>query len=84
MSTTKAKVGKDGKPSDAPGFLSITTSVPCAILVDGANTGKTSPAKLSVPAGHHSVRLIAATQHINKQISVDVAAKKTTKLFQSF
>src|SRR3569623_1427950 len=84
MSTTKAKAAKDGKPSDAPGFLSITTSVPCAILVDGANTGKTSPAKLSVPAGHHSVRLIAATQHINKQISVDVAAKKTTKLFQSF
>ncbi|HEY6035471.1 MAG TPA: PEGA domain-containing protein [Kofleriaceae bacterium] len=84
MSTTKAKAAKDGKPSDAPGFLSITTSVPCAILVDGANTGKTTPAKLSVPAGHHSVRLIAATQHINKQISVDVSAKKTTKLFQSF
>lgn len=75
---------KDAKASDAPGFVSITTSVPCAILLDGANTGKTTPVKLSVPAGHHSIRLIAATEHINKQISVDVAPKKTTKLFQSF
>jgi hypothetical protein len=75
---------KDAKPSDAPGFVSITTSVPCAILLDGANTGKTTPAKLSVPAGHHSIRLIAATEHINKQLSVDVTPKKTTKLFQSF
>jgi hypothetical protein len=75
---------KAGKPSDLPGTLSITTSVPCAILLDGANTGKTSPAKLSVPAGHHSVRLIAATQHINKQIGVDITAKKTTRLNQSF
>ncbi|MEP6859683.1 MAG: PEGA domain-containing protein [Deltaproteobacteria bacterium] len=75
---------KDAKQSDAPGILSITTSVPCAILLDGANTGKTTPTKMSVPAGHHSIRLIAATQHINKQISVDVAPKKTTKLFQSF
>jgi hypothetical protein len=75
---------KDSKASDAPGFVSITTSVPCAILLDGANTGKTTPVKLSVPAGHHSIRLIAATEHINKQISVDVAPKKTTKLFQSF
>jgi len=74
----------DAKPSDAPGILAITTSVPCAILVDGANTGKTTPAKISVPAGHHSVRLIAAAQHVNKQISVDVTPKKTTKLFQSF
>jgi hypothetical protein len=75
---------KDSKQSDAPGFVSITTSVPCAILLDGANTGKTTPVKLSVSAGHHSIRLIAATEHINKQISVDVAPKKTTKLFQSF
>jgi hypothetical protein len=82
MSTAKKDAG--GKASDAPGFVSITTSIPCAILLDGANTGKTSPAKLSVPAGHHSIRLIAATQHINKQLSVDIAPKKTTKLFQSF
>jgi hypothetical protein len=75
---------KDAKPSDAPGILAITTSVPCAILLDGANTGKTTPTKMSVAAGHHSIRLIAATQHINKQISVDVAPKKTTKLFQAF
>jgi len=75
---------KDGKPSDVPGMLSITTSVPCAILLDGANTGKTSPAKLTVPAGQHSVRLIAATQHINKQITVNITAKKTTRLDQTF
>lgn len=80
----KSKGAAPGKDADVPGFISITTSVPCAILLDGANTGKSSPTKLSVPAGHHSVRLIAASQHVNKQIGVDVVAKKTSRINESF
>ncbi|MEO8553003.1 MAG: PEGA domain-containing protein, partial [Kofleriaceae bacterium] len=73
------------KPAtEQPGFVSITTSVPCAILLDGTNTGKSTPAKLTVPAGHHSIRLIAAAQHVNKQVGVDVTAKKTTRINQAF
>ena len=70
--------------AEAPGALSVSASVRCAILVDGVDTGMVTPAKLSVAAGHHSVRLIAATQHINKQVGVDVIAKKTTRLNQTF
>lgn len=68
----------------APGALAVSASVPCAILLDGINTGRTTPAKLTLPAGHHSVRLIAATQHINKQFGVDVTSKATTRLDQTF
>jgi len=72
------------KATDVPGKLAVTTSVPCAILLDGANTGMTTPATLSVAAGHHSLRLIAATQHINRQLVVDVTAKKTTRVDETF
>jgi PEGA domain len=73
-----------GAPTDVPGKVAVTTSVPCAILLDGTNTGMTTPATLSVAAGHHSIRLIAATQHINKQVGVDVTAKKTTRVNETF
>jgi hypothetical protein len=76
---------KDGKKAaDVPGKLAVTSSVPCAILLDGANTGMTTPATLSVAAGPHSLRLIAATQHINKQVAVEVTAKKTTRVNETF
>ncbi len=72
------------KTIEAPGAIAVSASVPCSILLDGVNTGMSTPAKLTVAAGHHSVRLIAATQHINKQFGVDVTAKKTTRLDQTF
>jgi hypothetical protein len=72
------------KRTEPPGALSVSASIRCAILVDGVDTGMVTPAKLTVAAGHHSVRLIAATQHINKQVGVDVIAKKTTRLDQTF
>jgi len=72
------------KKGEAPGTIAVSASVPCAILLDGVNTGTSTPAKLTVTAGHHSVRLIAATQHINRQFGVDVTAKKTTRLDQTF
>ncbi len=72
------------KRSAAPGTLAITTTVPCAILLDGANTGKTSPARLAVPAGHHSVRLIAAAKHVNKLVAIEIAPKQTTRIHEAF
>ncbi|MFT3698103.1 MAG: PEGA domain-containing protein [Kofleriaceae bacterium] len=75
-----AKKGGAAPAAGGDGFVMVTSSAPAAILVDGVNSGKTTPAKITVPAGHHSIRLIAATAHINKQISVDVTAKKTVKV----
>jgi hypothetical protein len=69
----------------ASGTLSISTTPACAILIDGQNSGLTSPqAAISLPAGHHTVRLIAAPAHINKLVAVDIEPKHTTKLVQDF
>ena len=62
------------------GSLAITSSAPAAILLDDANTGFMTPHTLSVPAGHHNIRLIAATAHVNKLVQVDVSAHKTTRI----
>ena len=80
-----AKSGKDAAVPVATGMLSIATTPPCAILIDGTNSGLTTPqAAISLPAGHHSIRLIAAPQHVNKLVAVDIAPRKTTKLVQDF
>jgi hypothetical protein len=83
-----AAVKKDGPTKDAKvatGMLAISTTPPCAILIDGQNSGLTSPqAAISLPAGHHSIRLIAAPQHVNKVVAVDVTPHHTTRLVQDF
>jgi hypothetical protein len=72
-------------PGDpANGTLSITTNPPAAILIDDLNTGFTSPHTISVPAGHHNVRLIAATIHVNKLVPVDITAHHTSRISQDF
>jgi hypothetical protein len=72
-------------PGDpANGMLSITTNPPAAILIDDQNTGFTSPHTISVPAGHHNVRLIAATIHVNKLVPVDITAHHTSRISQDF
>ncbi len=62
------------------GSLAITSSAPAAILLDDSNTGFMTPHTLSVPAGHHNIRLIAATAHVNKLVQVDISAHKTTRI----
>jgi hypothetical protein len=72
-------------PGDpANGMLSITTNPPAAILIDDQNTGFSSPHTISVPAGHHNVRLIAATIHVNKLVPVDITAHHTSRISQDF
>ncbi|HEY1552196.1 MAG TPA: PEGA domain-containing protein [Kofleriaceae bacterium] len=82
-SPAPTKSSKSSKSSNATddggnGSLAITSSAPAAILLDDANTGFMTPHTLSVPAGHHNIRLIAATAHVNKLVQVDVSAHKTT------
>ncbi|HEY1812770.1 MAG TPA: hypothetical protein VGG74_10520 [Kofleriaceae bacterium] len=63
------------------GMLAIITSGPAAILIDDQNTGLTAPQRaIPLAAGHHNVRIIAATQHINKLVPVDISAHHTTSI----
>jgi hypothetical protein len=72
-------------PGTGNGTLAIVTSTPCAILIDDKNTGLTSPQRaIPLPAGHHNVRLIAATQHVNKLVGVDISAHHTTRISPTF
>lgn len=72
-------------PGTGNGTLAIATTTPCAILIDDKNTGLTTPQRaIPLPAGHHNVRLIAATQHVNKLVSVDISAHHTTRISPTF
>ncbi|HEY3802413.1 MAG TPA: hypothetical protein VGL61_07385 [Kofleriaceae bacterium] len=75
---SKAKAADAGTGN---GMLAILTSGPAAILIDDQNTGLTAPQRaIPLPAGHHNVRIIAATQHINKLVPVDISAHHTTSI----
>jgi hypothetical protein len=75
------KAAKAADAGTGDGTLAVITSAPAAILIDDKNTGLTAPQRsISVPAGHHNVRIIAATQHINKLVPVDISAHHTTSI----
>ncbi len=72
-------------PGVGNGTLAIVTSAPCAILIDDKNTGLTTPQRaIPLAAGHHNIRLISATLHINKLVSVDISAHHTTRISPTF
>ena len=87
-SPTPQRVASSAKPAAAAtgnGSLMISTNPPCAILIDGHNTGLTSPqAAIALPPGSHQVRLIAAAAHINKLVAIEIVPHHTTKVVQTF
>ncbi|HSN29767.1 MAG TPA: hypothetical protein VLT45_25945 [Kofleriaceae bacterium] len=74
--------------SSAPagsGVLMISSKPPCEIIVDGRSTHLQTPQRaLPLAAGGHTIMLVNAQMHIKKQISVDIVAKKSTKVIQDF
>jgi len=76
-----AKADRVPDPGVGNGTLAVMTSGPAAILIDDSNTGLTAPQRaIPLPAGHHNVRIIAAGQHINKLVPVDISAHHTTRI----
>ena len=72
-------------PATGNGTLMVSTTPPCAILIDGKNTGLTSPqAAIALPPGSHQVRLIAAGSHVNKLVAIEIVPGHATKVVQTF
>jgi hypothetical protein len=60
------------RPVEARGTLEINCQPWCQITLDGRDTGKTSPARLSVSVGNHTLVLANPPAGLAKKISVTV------------
>ena len=68
------------KPGAPKGTLDLKCVPACSIIVDGRNTGKTSPAKLSVLAGEHTLLLTNLPKGLSRTMTVTVDPKSVVKL----
>lgn len=65
------------RPKEAKGKVQIACQPWCQISVDGKDTGKTSPADLSLPAGRHELTLTNDPAGLQKKIRIEVVAGTT-------
>jgi hypothetical protein len=74
QAATPASVAAD---SDAA-FLDISSEPPARILVDEADTGKTTPQhRLALPAGHHTLTLVTRDGAHKRTIGITLKAGQT-------
>jgi hypothetical protein len=63
------------------GFLDIVSDPPAKILVDGADTGKTTPQhRLELPVGHHKLTLITLSGAHQRSVGFTIDRGQTTQL----
>ena len=63
------------------GFLDVESDPPAEILIDDAATGKVTPQRLELEAGHHKLTLVSTRDRARRRtIGFNVDAGKTTKL----
>jgi tetratricopeptide (TPR) repeat protein len=74
--TVRQKLKGDG----VLGSISVETSWPCKVFINGRETGRVTPLKkFAVPAGKYIVGLENQQYHIVRNLRVDVAAQKDTE-----
>jgi hypothetical protein len=81
--TSLARPVASGAPqADADmGYLDVTSEPAAKVLVDDADTGKTTPVQhLPLKAGHHKLTLVTADGAHKRTIGFTVDAGQTTKL----
>ena len=67
------------------GTMMIGSKPPCEIVIDGKNTGLTTPQRaIELSAGRHEVALINAKEGIAKRFRVNVVADKVTRVLQDY
>jgi hypothetical protein len=65
------------------GTLMVSSKPPCAIWVDGKDTGLITPQRaIPLPAGTHKVTLVNTDANITKTVAVMITADQSTKLIQ--
>lgn len=57
-------------PPANTGLLNVSCTPPARILVDGADTGRTTPARLDLVAGKHTVTLQTADQRVDSVVDI--------------
>ena len=69
-------------PSQAErGYLDIASEPPAKIVIDGADTGKTTPQhRLELPVGHHKLTLVTLDGKHQRSIGFSVERGQTTQL----
>jgi hypothetical protein len=69
-------------PSQAErGYLDIVSDPPAKIVIDGADTGKTTPQhRLELPVGHHKLTLVTLDGKHQRSIGFSVDRGQTTQL----
>jgi hypothetical protein len=60
------------------GKMTLTSSFPCEVLLDGRPTGKHTPIEaMTLPAGRYTVTLVNDQYHIARNLHVDVGPNET-------
>ena len=67
------------RPVQAQGIIDIACQPWCMISIDNRDTGKTSPARISVPVGTHTLLLSNAPAGLAKKITVTVGDNAVVK-----
>jgi Flp pilus assembly protein TadD len=74
--TVRQKLKGDG----VLGTISVESSWPCKVLINGRETGRSTPLKhFAVPAGKYIVGLENEQYHIVRNLRMDVSAQKDTE-----
>jgi hypothetical protein len=80
------RLAAPSSPAAAPsqgerGFLDIASDPPAKIVVDGADTGKTTPQHhLELPVGHHKLKLITLDGAHQRSVGFTIDRGQTTQL----
>lgn len=79
----KQRSGEGTAQSDATGTLMLGSKPPCRILIDGKDTGKTTPQRnLTLPAGKHRITLVNREYGIQETFEVEIDAGKTARVLK--
>lgn len=78
-SVVEVPVQLTARPVEARGTLDIVCQPWCQITIDGRDTGKTSPARIVVSAGSHTLLLTNPPAGLAKKISVSVGENAVVK-----
>ena len=72
------------KGTGGAGKLTVASTPPTLIYVDGRNTGMMTPKTLSLPEGSHKITLLSPKDRIAKTISVEIESGKSSQLSKNF
>ena len=78
------KATAETRASTGMGMLMVSSKPPCSIVVDGKETGLSTPQKaMPLSAGAHKITFVNATENINKTVEISITADKSTRLIQN-